>query len=94
MSTLLLLYPIPNHEIISRLPHKVVPKIPKELNTSGLSHLAQIVVIIDKGVALTWFYTTLISFEPVVTEIHTLGAEEEYTLTCHTPIGPGDHVIT
>ena len=27
-------------------------------------------------------------------EIHTLGAEEEYTLTCHTPIGPGDHAIT
>ena len=43
---------------------------------------------------LTWFYTILISFRPVVTEIHTLGAEEEYTLTCHTPIGPGDHVIT
>ena len=40
------------------------------------------------------FYTTLISFGPVVTEIYTLGAEEGYTLTCHTPIGPGDHTIT
>ena len=40
------------------------------------------------------FYTTLISFGPVVTEIHTLGAEEEYTPTWHILIGPGDHVIT
>ena len=54
----------------------------------------QIVVIIDIGGTLTWFYTTLISFGPVVTEIHTLGAEEEYTLTWHIPIGSGDHAIT
>ena len=43
---------------------------------------------------LTWFYTTLISFGPVVTEIHTLGTEEEYTLTWHILIGSGDCMIT